>query len=221
MPPHSDMVNFLLTCHLGVVVPEDRRSSSRLPGNAARGVGEASSRRRCRRPSSTRPSTTRRASASCCSSTSFIPSSAEERGALADFELRRRADEAAFWGGGDDRAAPGGDDAASLFAEAARLRREAAEAERDAARPPGAAPRRRTFSTDVSRPRQNAAVVAPRGRSAPRRAAQKRTTCYGRGSPCLRRSWKGWRGICSWERERPWRRSSIGSRRASSWTRHS
>ena len=29
------------------------------------------------------------------------------------------------------RAAPGGDDAASLFAEAARLRREAAEAERD------------------------------------------------------------------------------------------
>ena len=88
--------------------------------------------------------------------------SREERGALADFEMRRRADEAAFWGGGDDRAAPGGDDAASLFAEAARLRREAAEAERDAARPPGAAPQRRTFSTDVSRPRQNAAVVAPR-----------------------------------------------------------
>ena len=161
VPPHSDMVNFLLTCHLGVVVPEDCRlffttSREAPPIEWARGALAP-------------PLQTSFEHAAFNDSEServvlffdvFHPDlSREERGALADFERRRRADEEAFWGGRDDCAAPGGDDAASLFAEAARLR---AEAERDAARPPVAAPQRRTFSTDVSRPRQNAAVVAPR-----------------------------------------------------------
>ncbi len=153
VPPHSDMVNFLLTCHLGIVVPEDCRlffttSRETPPVEWARGILSP-------------PLQTSFEHAAFNDSEGervvlffdvFHPElSREERGALADFERRRRADEEAFWGGRDDRAPPGGDDAASLFAEAARLRR---EAERDAARPPVAAPRRRGFSTDVSRPRQ-------------------------------------------------------------------
>ena len=133
VPPHSDMVNFLLTCHLGVLVPEDCRlffTTSRETPPVAWVKSKLAP-----------PLQTSFEHAAFNDSAServvlffdvFHPElSREERVALADFELRRRADEAAFWGGGDDRAAPGGDDAASLFAEAARLRREAAEAERD------------------------------------------------------------------------------------------
>ena len=140
VPPHSDMVNFLLTCHLGLIVPRD----CRLFFTTKREAPPVAWARGALAP----PLQTSFEHAAFNDSDServvlffdvFHPElSREERVALSAFEARRRADEEAFWGDEPDAAPPD-------FAEALAAVRAAVDDGR--ARPPGAAPRRRAFST--------------------------------------------------------------------------